>query len=594
MPKIGRGEFIRLSAMGIAVSFAPTGLWGFENKTKQVYDENLFKRLLKANDFSVGRYLKFVDTNTREDWRRDRSLCEEFAIYTASYCQPDSEYYRSKILLALLEKNIDQLLKKQYPNGALDSGGNRQSTPDTAFLLDHLCPSAFVLNKQVFGELDIVKEKLKKFLLCAGEGLKTGGVHTPNHRWEISSVLARLYSLFHDESYVKRIDEWLAEGIDINEDGQYSERSRNYSVVVDNSLLTIGRILNRTSLFESVKKNLETTYYYMESNGELVTLDSRRQDQNNSISISLYYLAYRYMSFYYHDDTLAAVTNEIETLPDFEKVVLSGSLIFFMENTLLLNELKTNKNIQTNYEKLFALSGLGRIRRENITASIFGGNDKPVAISSGRSSNPTFFTFRKGSAILDYARLSTSFFNTGYFRSDGLIKDGNKFILHETKDAYYYQPLPAEKRNANGDYKLSESLDRRFWSKMDFESRPKTILSLETNIAIEEENGIFKINIEVTGPKEVEVTLEFCFRQGGKLEGVTPALENDDYFLKEGNAKYQFGADAIEIGPGIGMHNNIRRLDGEEYSTHFGTIKGKGMHVYLTGLVPFKHSITIK
>jgi len=592
MHKIGRGEFLKMSALGFAASFAPPSIWNMNNKENRVYDENIFKRLLKSNDISVTRYLEFSDMNPRMELYRIFS--EVFAILTASYCQPDSNYYRSQVVLARLEKIITKLLQAQYPNGTLDSGGNRQSPPDTAFLLEHLCSSAMVLNRQDFDELDKVKEELKKFLLNAAEGLRTGGVHTPNHRWVISSALARLYSLFHDDRYIKRIDEWLAEGIDINEEGQYSERSRNYSVVINNSLLTIGRILKRPSLFEIVKRNLAATYYYMETNGDLVTLDSRRQDQSYPISITSYYLFYRYFAIYYNDEVFAAIANEIETFHDFEKVILSQSLIYFMENPLLGNELRTNKKLQTDYSKLFALSGLARIRRGNITASIFGGNDKPVVIASGRSSNPNFFTFRKGSAILDYARLSTSFFDTGYFRSDGVIKESNKYTLHEIKEAYYYHPMPENKRNVNGDYKLTKSLDGRFWSKMDFESRPTTALSLETLIVIEEENGTFKMDFEVNGAKDVEVTLEFCFRLGGKLEGVTTANEDEDYLLKDGYAKYTFGNDIIDIGPGKAEHNNIRRLEGEEYLTHFGTIKGRGMHVYLTGYVPFKHSITIK
>jgi len=179
-------------------------------------------------------------------------------------------------------------------------------------------------------------------------------------------------------------------------------------------------------------------------------------------------------------------------------------------------------------------------------------------------------------------------------RSDGLKKEGNRYTLYEKKEAYYYYPMPENKRNEKGDYKLNPSLDGRFWSKMDFGSRPKTTLILESKIAIEEIDNSFKVDIEVDGTENVEVTLDLCFRDGGKFEGVLQGENEKDFFLEGGFAKYTFGSDTIEVGPGKYEHANINRLDGEVYSTHFGSIKGEGQHLYLTGLVPVKHSMTIR
>ncbi|MEZ4826812.1 MAG: hypothetical protein R3C61_11060 [Bacteroidia bacterium] len=67
------------------------------------------------------------------------------------------------------------------------------------------------------------------------------------------------------------------------------------------------------------------------------------------------------------------------------------------------------KPLPETYTQHFTESDLVRIKRGAITVSIFGGNDLPLTVASGRSCNPTFFTFRKGAAIMEYARLSTSF-----------------------------------------------------------------------------------------------------------------------------------------------------------------------------------------
>src|SRR5690606_29064032 len=96
--------------------------------------------------------------------------------------------------------------------------------------------------------------KLQQFLQRAGKCLLVGGIHTANHRWVVSSALARLNSFFPDKKFVSRIDEWLAEGIDMDPDGQYHERSASiYSPICDTMFLTIGRLLNRPELLDTVR-----------------------------------------------------------------------------------------------------------------------------------------------------------------------------------------------------------------------------------------------------------------------------------------------------------------------------------------------------
>ncbi len=211
MHKISRGKFIKVSALGLAASIAPASLWSNSSQGNKEVDEKFFKDLLKNNDTSVARYLK--SNKNLNGHSQGRPLTKEFAILTASYYQPDSKYYKSKVVTERLENILSELLILQYPNGTLDSGGNRQSPPDTAFMLENLCPAAIQIKKEDFNGLGKIKERLDKFLLNAGEALKTGGVHTPNHRWAVSSSLARLYAIYNDDSYIKRIDEWLAEGI---------------------------------------------------------------------------------------------------------------------------------------------------------------------------------------------------------------------------------------------------------------------------------------------------------------------------------------------------------------------------------------------
>ena len=592
MKKISRGEFLKTSSLTVLAAFNPPLLFEESSTGTRSSDELLLNRLVKANDKSVERFLPTISSPQRRQYYRN--LSESFSICAAAFSHPKSSYFGSNEVLKALDSIMDKLRKFQYPDGTLDSGGNRQSPPDTAFLLDSLCRAAMILKETETKEIAPVKTKLDEFLLAAGEGIRTGGVHTPNHRWEICSVLAKLYKVYGDQKYVERIDEWLAEGIYQNSDGNYPERSRNYAVVENQAFITIGEILDRPELFQIVSRNLVSTFYYMESDGELVSLDSRRQDQFKPISSWKTYYTYRYMAIRENSDFFASIAREIEVFDEFDRYLLSKALPHFMSSSILKRKMPKGKPLPTAFTKHFKGSDLVRIKRGEVTASIFGGNDKPLTVASGRSCNPTFFTFRKGAAILKYARLSTSFFNTGYVRSDGLKIEGNKYTLHEKKEAYYYYPMPENKRNEKGDYELKPSLDGRFWSKMDFGSRPKKTLTLESKIVIEEVEGAFKIDIEVNGTENVEVTVDLCFKDGGRIEGLLQKENEKDFILKGGFAKYTFAGDTIEVGPGKQEHTNINRLDGEVYSTHFGSIKGEGQHLYITGLVPFRHSMTIR
>lgn len=590
---MNRKIFLKTSALGLASAFVSMHVYGREEDKAHAIDEALMTQLLEANEVAVAKYLKSIGKPPERQYYRN--LSGGFAVVAASYCHPKSSSFRSKNLLPALQQTIDKLRELQYPNGTLDSGGNRKSPPDTAFLLEPLCCAANILRSQDdFEELSGVKKTLETFLVDAGEGIRTGGIHTPNHRWVVCSVLAQLYALFKDKKYLDRIDEWLAEGIYLNQDGQFPERSRNYSVVENTAFIHLGDLLNRPELFDPVRKNLDSTFYYMEENGELVALDSRRQDKYAPITITRFYRLYRYMAIREDNRFFAAVARKIEGMQDFDRLVLSGGLPYFMASSVLSGKLPKSAKLPVQYTQHIAGSNLIRIKRGETTASIFGGTDKPLIVASGRATNPTFFTFRKGAAILEYVRLSSSFFNMGYFRSAGLRMEGDQYLLSEKKEAYYYHPLPASERNPAGDYTLSESQDGRFWSKMDFDARRKDTLEFNSEIRITEDNGVFTIDLDITGAENVEVTLELCFREGGRLEGVSKGYEEEDFFLEDDRyATYTLGGDTITVGPGKYTHNHVSRLDGEVYSTHFGSIKGKGMHLYITGLVPFQHSITI-
>lgn len=584
MSNITRQTFLKQCfGAGAVLTLSPYFTWAEET-------DNFFERMVKNNNQEVEKLLKVLEADITDVRRR---LGFDIANLSAALAEPTSRFYQKMELIPSMTKILKFLIKYQKDDGTLDLG-NLASPPDTAFILEPLCTADAILRTMAIPQLDEVKSLLKTFILKAGEAMRLGGVHTPNHRWVISAALARINDLYPDKKYVKRIDEWLSENIFIDADGHYLERSMIYSEVTDNCLITMARLLKRPKLYDYVRKNLNMTYFYIEPNGDLVTNDSRRQDQFMSINALYFYQVYRYMANHDTNAEYAAICKSIEKIKGFDEKSIDF-LAFCLEDVILKKPLPSPKQPSVNFVKAFPTTNLVRIRRNDTTMTIFGGTDKPTIIGSGRSTSPNFFSFRKGEAILKYMRFSTDFFSTGYFRSDGLMKEGNKFILKQRLESPYYQPLPEKLKRADGNYKHAQSTDSRFWNKMDFQNRPQSnIKHIETTISIAEKDGNAELNFKVQGADGVKVTIEFCFKEGGDLIGLKKLEEGQDNFtLESGSGEYKFGKDLIKFSEGIFKHSKLRGLEGEMYTSHFGSLRTDGMHVFLTGITPFEHKVML-
>ena len=588
MNKMNRTDFLKI---GTVAALSPLFVKASINDFTPPIDTELMNRLITENDKTASQLMETIKQGTL---RFSRMIAYDIAVLTAAYCAKSSAYYQNIEVVSKIDILVKFLASAQADDGTVNVG-NLESPPDTAFLIEILGPAASIMRKNNNRALQEVQQQLKQILLKAGEGLTTGGIHTPNHRWVICAALAQINHLYPNKKYINRIDDWLGEGVFIDADGHYPERSGIYSGVENAALISIARLANKPSLYAPVRKNLSMYLYYIEPNGDLVHNDSRRQDQYEYAfrKSTLFYLQYRYMAIYENNKLFAAQCKQIEATKDFQKDVLTRSLVYFLEDELLQQQLPTAEVLPDRYEKLFSTSHLLRIKEKNTTITLFGGVDWPLLIASGRSNSPDFFSYRKGDAILKYMRLSSNFFSMGYFYSDGLRKEGNSYVLSKKLEIPYYQPMPKEKRKVNGDYKLSPSIDNRFWNKMDFNSRPvSNVKTLETIIRLTEKNGIAELEFELKGMKGVPVTIELCFKEGGQLSGVSDTDANGNRFLEQGIGEYRSGNDVITFGPGAVTHKQVMNLEGERYSTHFGTLRTKGEHVYITGTTPFKHKLS--
>lgn len=475
----------------------------------------------------------------------------------------ESKYHGSREVLADIEAASKALLKFQHRDGTIDLlSTNFHSTPDTAFVLENIIPSFNFLLKSKVMEAENALENLKSFIKNAGEALIVGGIHTPNHRWVVSAALTKINELYPDKRYLDRIDQWLAEHIDIDPDGQFTEKSTNsYSPIVDRALIDMANGLNKPELYDAVRKNLTMSLFYIHPNGEVVTEASSRQDRGTVDFMFKYYYCYRYMALLDNSGEMAAACRLIEQTCTPQQ--LAGYLTSFLENPALLKDLPASKALPTSYAKAFTYSGLVRIRRGVWDCTLI-------------SDNAAWLTFHKGNAVLQAMRVSCSFFGKGQFQTEKIEQIGDTWVMSKTLDGPYFQPHEKDNISSDGDL-----------SKMPRSLREKSeVQTLQTTIKVKEINVGIEIEIEMSGTDNVPVSFELIFRAGGLLAGVNKYGKRENAYLFSGDkASYTVGTDVINFGPGKIEHKGIQ-LRGALPAMQAPT-------VYLTGITPFKHTLKL-
>jgi hypothetical protein len=540
----------------------------------------------------------------------------------AGYGRIESRFHHDSRLLPAMEGLVSALGEGQLADGLFDAG-NLDSPPDSAFILETLCQAQSLMLRDDSVATVAMRARLTAMILRCAEAVRTGGVHTPNHRWHVCAALAHVHQLHPDSKWLARIDEWLGEGIDIDADGQYAERSPHYAgEVVNPALVTLALRLGRPELLTAVRSNLEALLYLAEPNGEIETVASRRQDQRPGTreSIATHYAPLRLLAVRFGDGRFAAAARWIERefLPaTMETFSPNAPLALFLEFPEFSAPLPDVASLPDDEVRHFPRMNLVRFRRGAVTATLFGGSDVAagLGLGSGLSSNPAFFRFRKGAAVLEAVRMTPAFFNTGFFYAEGLKAAADRWELRQTLKVPYHQPLPIEHRRADGDYALAG--DGRYFSKMDFAHRPKDYRMLTSSVVVAERAaGVFELEFSVDGHEGVPVTIELTFRREGALAGATSWNElvarsgpagrggrggrsgsaedrSDSFVLREGMGSFTAGTDTIEFGPGR-MARLPGRMEGEAYSWMNGNLRLDGYRVYLTGVTPFHHTLTIR
>ena len=518
---------------------------------------------LARNDAAVAALLDSQITDAASPWRG--SVPDNAGLHsagsaggaaetlTASFVHPRSRFHADNALVERLRLAAGFLERAQSPQGNIDLlTTNFNSPPDTGFVVHNVAAAAAVARRHGHGGIVRI---LQPFLVKAAGGMAAGGIHTPNHRWVVSSALAQINELFPDGRYVRRIDEWLAEGIDVDSDGQFTERSTLvYNIVTDRALIVMASKLGRPGLLEPVRRNLDALKYLLHADGEIVTEMSRRQDQFARGTAAGYWFPLTFMAVTDGDGQLSTLA---------EQAASQGArLSALLEYPELSQPLPRPHPLPDDFEKRFDEVGIARIRRGSLSATlVLGGSSR-------------FFTMRYGDATLEAVRFATAFFGKGQFVPQTAAKREGTWEFRQSLEAPYYQPL-------------AETITTRAWEESRRRRRQTEVCRLTQAADVKEAGGGFSVRLRAEGTRGVPVAVELCFREGGRLYGCRPLPDTPGAFvLEEGRGTYRTGRYEIQFGRGDAPHR-YTQLRGAE-------LRPPGLSVYITGYTPFDRTISLK
>ncbi len=519
------------------------------------------------HDAAVEAYLKLQITDPASRWYGgfpdEYGLCYagtaagSWTIFVPAFLHPGSNFHKNSLMIGRLRLSAQHLSRMQNAQGNIDNPiTNFNSPADLSFAVRGAATAAVLASRAGDRELSAIMEP---FLRKAGGALAEGGVHTPNHRWVLCAALAQLNELFPSRAYTGRIDKWLAEGVDIDEDGQFAERSTaQYNPIVDSALVVMAAKLKRPELLDAARRNLNSMLYLMHGDLEPVTEISRRQDRNQRGSMAGYWFPLRYLAWRDRNGQFATLAQKFQNR--------YASLAMLMEYPELSAPPPPAAPLPDDYEREFRKLGIARIRRRSLSATLF------------LSGNSRFLNARGGEAVVSAVRFASAFFGKGQFVPTRAEKKDGAYVFEQPElVAAYYQPLEKAR---------PVPADEDEWYRIRKERKATEVCRLVQSAEVREVANGFRLRVRSGGTDNVPVAIEVTLREGGKIENCAAAPNTPDaWLLANGHAEYRMGANTVRIGPGLGEHRYTQVRGAEA--------KHAGPAVYLCGFTPFDHTFEI-
>lgn len=491
----------------------------------------------------------------------------------AVYFHEDSCFYKSKELYQAVDLALDFIARTQREDGSFDYPScNFKSAADTSFCFKRLIAAYRLLVK--YGNpadeaITVLKEKYLTIMHKALDVIREGGFHTPNHRWGITAALLQGSNLFATEKEFaaglkNRAEQYLAEGIDGDEDGEYAERSTgNYNAVVNNAMMAMYQETGNEAFLGYVERNLSMMLTYMDPDDTIFTQNSTRQDQGKLEYADKYFYQYLYMCSREKNPAFDGAAHKIikdnmergDLAPDCLHIVMNHDEMmgYHFEEYGFLEE----------YRKFFRHAGVLRVKKPAYTYTVLNGKSAFLYFKS----KGTTLCVKIGESCCDIRNFIPQTIEE--------LPDGCR--LEAEAQSWYYLPF-------------KEKQDTSDWWKMDQSKREKLISSrLKTTLEIREKEQGLELNLKAEGLDRLPLRLEICIPAGVSIEHPAFALEagaGESMILKDGYLEIHDGLTTVEIGPGFGEHSFKGHYSGEE-------INSAGYTVYANGYTPLEKHFSL-
>ncbi|MBR5751403.1 MAG: hypothetical protein IKX84_03350 [Clostridia bacterium] len=450
-----------------------------------------------------------------------------------AYYLPGGRYWHQAELLSRAELGIRYTLSQEKDDGTYDLlETNFHDGAQTSFIVQIIGPAVLLMRKMMG---DSAEEKslfslLMHFMNRAADGIVAGGFHTPNHRWVLSAALGMCWELTGRQDCLDKMNALLNEGIDCDEEGEYTERSSGvYNIVCDRAFITMAETLGMTDKLEYVRRNLNMVTRYFEPDLTVNTMNSVRQDAGTSPDWRIYYGLYLYMALRTGDKVYRWIADKMleQSLGGVSwagRQSGHGNMLGFEYFPFLLMEggwKAWDRNDvcapDFRFEKHFVHSGIVRLRRDDFSMTLM-------------ENSPVFarLQYKNHAASL---RLAGTFYAQGQFAAETIEKTEVGYRLTYRRRWGYKSPLP--ERQATSE-----------WRKMDHSRRADVMMQdFEFNVEVTPLESGASLRVRTRGVESVLIKFEILLEPGANYitDDVFLRSRPGDYLLQKcASAVYQY------------------------------------------------------